>query len=101
MAGEPRTERCQELAEQVCLLYGWGAAMDEDSDRALALELVWREWLREYEAAGGIAGGKGVRRAHPELSDERIAVLAAARRREKAEFKALVDRIVVEVPSGG
>lgn len=94
--GEPSTRmRAMELAERVCVLYGWTGIGADDSDRAKALMELWSEWLHEFEASGGSTSPKD----HPALSDERIAALAGRRRAHESEMRALVDQIVVEVTS--
>jgi hypothetical protein len=59
-----------ELAEQICLLYGW-TAVHHDSDRDKALYLLWNAWCKTVPKS--FTKPKN----HPELSDEQCAKLAA------------------------
>lgn len=68
-----RWQRRALVAERVCIMVGWTPGTD--SERSKALHELWAEWLTAYEAAGGSVEP----RDHPDLSDERIAELAARR----------------------
>jgi hypothetical protein len=61
-----------EAAERVCVLYGW-TGVTEESERSKALHELWSEWVKM------VSPGFTSRAAHPDLSDERIAELAARR----------------------
>ena len=93
--GAPGTRmRAYELAEQVALLFGWTGVAGDTSDRALALEELWQEWYQEFQRSGGNPEAKG----HPELSDARIAELAARRRETRARTLAEIEKLIATTP---
>lgn len=68
---QPWLEERLAAAEDVCALYGWSPARNDDTDREKATHELWRTWLGKV--------GSADREAFPHLTDERIAELAARR----------------------
>lgn len=90
-----RWQRRALVAERVCVMVGWTPA--SDSDRGKALHELWAEWVTAYEIAGGSIDPA----AHPDLSDERIAELAARRDATRAATMQRIAEagLIVEVPA--
>ena len=87
-------ERRLELAERVCLMFGWSPA-HADTDRGNAAHELWREWLEEFERQGGSPFPKD----HPDLSDAVVAELSKRRRDIRAATLAKIDQMVVTEPA--
>lgn len=86
----PTIEERLLLAERVCLMFGWTRAHDE-TDREKALHELWLEWLEAFRADGGNTFPP----AHPDLSDARVAELAARRDATVERTRAALMRLSV------
>jgi hypothetical protein len=77
LAEVQRLQKRLKVAEDVCVMYGWTGDPIE-GDRAKALNELWNRW---YHLVGGDFLNAD---AHPDLSDEEIALLAAQRDEARA-----------------
>jgi hypothetical protein len=72
-------------AEDLCVMYSWSAARHE-TDREKAAHELWSRWVEIVGPTFLLPG------AHPDLSDEMVAMLAAQRDETRARTLAKIRR---------